>query len=243
MTLNSEMRRRKEDARRRYALEFAEAPVPGSASWGRAAERLRRMDVYRKALRVMASLDHAVSQARLNILSDRKGLLLPSPGLHKGFFLLEAEGVPLRNRKLAVRPHEMNPFGRKVPYGERLTPPVDMILTGALAVGRDGSLLGDGSGFTDLQAAILAILGWVAPDAVVVAVVDEHRIVTSVPTEETDVWANWIVTPESVLPTAFRGGIGNGNLRWDLLEPRDIKRNDALFHLRKMAASGHETGQ
>lgn len=233
MTVAAEASRLKAEARREFEARFSEVPPAGPSVWGRAAERLRRLDAYRRASCIMASLDHALSQVRLNALTDRKALLLPSPGLHKGFFLLRANEIPPAKRRLAVRPHEANPFGRRVPYDERLDPPVGLLLTGAVAVGRDGSVLGDGAGFTDLQAAILAALGWLAPEAALAVLVEEHRIVPTVPTEPTDIRASFIVTPESVMPTSFCGGIGDGRILWEKLQKKDIRRNDVLFHLYK----------
>jgi 5-formyltetrahydrofolate cyclo-ligase len=130
-----------------------------------------------------------------------------------------------------------NPFAKKLPYQGTRKIRVDLIVTDALAVGVDGSRLGDGRGFLDLQYAILDALGWLSPNVQVAAVVEEARIRDALPMEEQDIGVHWIVAPGRIVATALRGR-ASPRIFWDKLSRRDIKRNDALFFLDRSRGPG-----
>ena len=205
---------------------------PGRGSWGKAAEKLRNIKAYQTAQNVLVSPAASLLQVRLNVLTDRKRLTMATPGLQKGFVLLEPEGIPFQKRSLAVRAGQDNPFAKKLAYDVPLKRPVDLIVTDALAISRDGSLLGDGHGHLDIQFAVLATLRWLHPQVRVLAIVQEEQILPSVPAEKTDVRAHWIVTPQEVYETA-RTDPPEAEVIWDKLDMKQIRRNDALFHLYK----------
>ncbi len=207
--------------------------------WGKAAERLRRIDSYRTARTVLAPPVASLFQVRLNVLTDRKRLVMPSPGLQKGFLLVDPGRVPLKDRIQAVQPGPRNSYAAKIPYASvkgpsgdapARTTAINMIITEAVAVGMDGSCLGDGQGHLDLQYAILGTLGWVDERVQIAALVEECRVRESVPMEPTDVGIHWIVTPERVLRTSCTALPSTG-IVWSMLTRKQIKRNDALFHL------------
>jgi 5-formyltetrahydrofolate cyclo-ligase len=211
-----------------------EARESGSESkgWGKAAERLRHMEAYHIAQNAMISPAASLLQARLNILVDRKRLIMATPGLQKGFFLFEPDAVPVSKRLLAVRAPQDSPFAKKLSYDASLAHPVDLIVADALAVSPDGNLLGDGRGHLDLQLALLAALHWLHPQVQIVALVREEQILPSIPAEATDAGAHWIVTPREVYETGRRELPRNG-IVWEKLTLKQIRRNDALFHLYK----------
>ncbi len=66
------------------------------------AERLRGLDTYRAATTVFAEPVPLLHQARINLLLDGKRLVMPSPGLKQGFFLLEPFLVPFPRLPWAV---------------------------------------------------------------------------------------------------------------------------------------------
>ncbi len=223
--------------RREMLVRMEENSGWGEAGWGKAAERLRRVDAYASASTVMASPLPLLRQVRLNILTDRKFLILPTPQLQKGFGLLDPAKIPPPKRSFAVGNNPGNDFAGKIPYQGEPKVSIDLIVTDALAVGTNGTRLGDGRGFLDLQYAILEALGWLAPKVEVAAVVEEMQICEDLPMEEGDVRVHWIVTPSRVLPTSWKG-LASSRIFWEKLTPRDIKRNDALFFLNRRLNSG-----
>lgn len=207
----------------------AEHPFAGG-EWGKAAENLRRIPPYAGARTVMVSLHPALRQVCLNLLNDQKRVVLPTPGLQKGFVLLDPAVIPPRKRLPAIQMKLKDPSPAKLPYHKPLPEPVDMIVTESLAVTRDGKRMGSGEGFLDLQAAILHALGWTSPELRVVSIVQDDQLVESLPTEDTDVAVHWIVTPRQVLE-AFRGAFSSSGILWEKLENKAVRRNDALYHL------------
>ena len=215
------------------SLGLAEDTAPDLAQRsGKAAERLRRTLPYRESRRVLVSLDRALVQVRLNVLSDRKKLVIPTRAMKDGFLTVDPEeSIPPRKRLLAVQPHPGNAFARKNRHDVPLEPPIDLIITGALAVGRDGTRLGDGQGHLDLQFAILRELAWLHPQVQIMALVTENQIHASLPIEAHDIGVQWIVTPDGTIPTSLSKPLSPGVI-WERLTQRQIKRNSALFYLR-----------
>lgn len=222
---------RKDQLRTSFLSAGGRSPaLPPEGAQGKAAERLRHLPRYREAQSVMISPVSSLYQVRLNALTDRKRLVMPTPGLHKGFVVVEPGFIPPRQRHSAVQPGPENPFATRMPYRE---PPgflIDLIVTEGLMVGRDGGRLGDGSGHLDLQCAILSSLGWLHPAFEVVGLVEDCRVVPSVPMKPGDVEIHWIVTPSRMerTPATAQARIG---IQWDRLSLKQIKRNDALFFL------------
>ncbi|MGV8074497.1 MAG: 5-formyltetrahydrofolate cyclo-ligase [Syntrophobacteraceae bacterium] len=202
------------------------------ADFRKAAEKIRGLPVYRTARNVLVSPEPDLLQVRLNVLADRKYLTLPTAGLQKGFLFLDPEVVPPKKRIAVMRSNKETPYAKRVPFGEGIPHPVDLIVSGALAVGEDGSRIGDGLGHLDLQCAIVTSLGWISPDAQIVAVVEEDRIFPSVPTEDTDVGIHWIITSRE-LREAPRKEPAKSAIVWERLSMKQIRRNDALFYLHR----------
>lgn len=210
-------------------LEMRSSPI-AETEWGKIAERLRRIPPYRNSKAVFVSLERALKQIRLNVLTDGKLLVLPSGSLNKGFLRIDPVAVPTARRSLAIQPHPRNPYASKIQYTVSLSPPIDLIVTTARLVGRDGTRLGDGQGHLDLQYAILNELSWLDARVKIVAIVDECQILPSLQVDIHDVDVHWIVTPREAFPTTHPRN-SPGRIIWSRLSTRQIKRNDPLFHL------------
>jgi len=198
--------------------------------WGKAAERLRRLPCYRTARCLLIPPVQAFRQMALNALTDGKRLLLATPRLQNGFYLVDPAAVPPRKRPQAVVAHRSNPFARRVEYGLPRGPRVDLILTPSLAAARDGSRLGDGEGHLDIQAACLAELGWLQKGTRVVTVVAPFQIVPPLPMKSTDVGLHWVLTEEEAIRTGWNRPV-QVPLLWPRLDRKTVRRNDVLFYL------------
>ena len=217
----------KKELRERFPAE----ELPGEG-WGKAAERLRKIEPYRNARCIAAGIGRVLHQIRLNALGDRKLLVLPTPGLQGGFLLLDPAAIPVPRRAEAVNPEKNSRYGIKLNYDGWMGLPVDLVVTDALAVTVEGNRLGDGSGHLDIQVAVLIALGILKPDATVIAVTEERRVTEEIPMAATDVRVHWIVTPERVVRTSHAGPC-EGRIDWEKLDEKRIRRNDVLHFLHR----------
>lgn len=159
----------KESWRRHCAAAGSWSPAKG----GRLAQHLRALEAYRRAAEVFVSPSPLLKQVRINALVDGKFLLMPAPGLHQGFYLFSPFTIPFSRLPSAVTPKGMLRHGKRLATGELARLRLGLLVTEALAVDRRGYLLGDGNGFFDLAAAILATTGALAAGAAVVAAAPE----------------------------------------------------------------------
>lgn len=200
-------------------------PFPGQ---GRAAERLRALPEYKEATTVMVPPDKAQQQVRVNALMDGKRLIAASPGLRQGFFLLSRDFLRPKDWARACRSSGISRFGRPLPLEELGR--VDLMATGAVAVGFNGGRVGKGSGFFDLEYMILRELGAVKESTPVVALVDDLQVFDEVPMEDKDVAVDVIITPTKTIRIRERPRRPEG-ISWERLPERVIRRVKPLWEL------------
>src|SRR5512138_109375 len=85
---------------------------------GKIAERIRHIHAYPGARCVMVSPMPFLSQVRINVLADRKQLVLPTPGLQKGFLHIDPNRVAVKKWSYVVRSIQANQYAEKIPYGK-----------------------------------------------------------------------------------------------------------------------------
>ncbi len=166
---------------------------------GRAAERLRRLDVYRRAQVVAVMADAVLMQVRINVLSDGKQLLGITPGLKQGMVLVDPGRVAVHRRRRALAGAMLHKTGRLVRLPDQRPPKIDLMVVGALAVDSRGICLGDGRGIADLAWAILGSLGAMEESTPVAVVVADEQVVELLPSEAWDLPVTHILTPTRVL--------------------------------------------
>jgi 5-formyltetrahydrofolate cyclo-ligase len=194
------------------------------------AEYLRRQDLYREARTVFATPAALLHQMRINCLLDNKLLVMPTPGLKDGFYCITPHTVPFKQLGMAMTESGLRHFGRRLASGEN--PVIDLLLTGALAVDREGGRLGNGTGYFDLSCAILSACGWLADDHQVLAVVDRTQLVTEpLPHEPWDVTMSGVVTAEGCYRFAGQGR-KEYPIFWQQLSAGRIKKITPLWQLR-----------
>lgn len=222
------------DAFRKALLdELREDPDLYSRAGGKLAETLRRTAFYRKAACVFVSPHPLLDQTCLNILSDRKLLVLPSPQLQTGFYGLSAASIPVPQRRMALhRLGGRNSLAPKIDYKRGPEKKIELLLTAPLAAGLDGSMLGDGKGHFDLQYALLYTLKWLRSDATVAAILANERFLRPSPTDANDILAHQVVLPGRSIRTAHQS-TQEIEIIWTKLNDKQVRRNDALFFLQK----------
>jgi 5-formyltetrahydrofolate cyclo-ligase len=113
--------------------------------------------------------------------------------------------------------------------------PVDLVVTGCVAVGEDGARLGKGGGFADLEFALATAAGLIGPATLVVTTVHELQVrpAGEIPTAVHDAPVDLVVTPERVIDCRpRRGPRPTDGIRWAELTEEKIAAIPLLAALR-----------
>ncbi|RLI04710.1 5-formyltetrahydrofolate cyclo-ligase [Candidatus Bathyarchaeota archaeon] len=157
-----------------------------------AAKKVRELEVWKKAKIVVSNPDYAQKKIREYALKDGKILVMASPRLKQGYVLVKPEKVKGKETFAST-------IQGAFKYGEKISmdnlPKPDLIITGCVAVGRDGFRLGKGGGYGDRE--IKTIQEKFGPIPVVTTI-HEIQFVERVPVEENDPKVDIIVTPKRI---------------------------------------------
>jgi 5-formyltetrahydrofolate cyclo-ligase len=224
---------------------WADLDQPGIARFPKPANRIPNFVGAEAAARLLAGTDEWMAATTLKSNPDspqwpvrqcalREGkvvyMAVPRLAERDPFFLLDPEHLADDPRtassiKGAAR------SARTV--GDELEP-VDLVVTGCVAIDESGARLGKGGGFSDLELALAAQAGLVDAQTVVVTTVHERQLLAagSVPTTAHDLHVDVIVTPERVLrcPRPKRWRLPD--LRWAELTDEKIAAIPLLARMR-----------
>jgi 5-formyltetrahydrofolate cyclo-ligase len=211
----------------------AEGRIPNFVGAEAAAERLRRVPAWRGAYTVKANPDSPQWPVRQRALEDGKTLFMAVPRLaeDKPFSLLD----PARLTDSPRQASSIKGASRSaVPVDVSELEPVDLVVAGCVAVGEDGARLGKGGGFSDLELAVAAEAGLVAPATVVVTTVHELQVrpAAEIPTVDHDIHVDLVVTPDRVIECARPPGYEPPRLRWEELTDDKVAAIPLLQRLR-----------
>ncbi len=188
--------------------------IPNFADAGDAAERLTTTEQWEDADVVKANPDAPQRPVRKRALQDGKTVYMAVPRLDddKPFLRLDPETIDDHHRASTI--------GGSAELGEQVGPaavePIDLVVSGSVAVDEDGGRVGKGEGYSDLEFAILRELGLLdAPT--VVTTVHERQVVDRVPVDDHDVPIDLVVTPDRTIETAHDRERPAG-IDWDQLD-------------------------
>ena len=206
--------------------------IPNFVGAEAAARRLAETDEWRAAATVKANPDSPQWPVRTAALVDGKIVYMAVPRLAEAnpFFLLDPAQLADHPRK-ASSIKGAGRSARTVDVDE--LEPVDLVVTGCVAVDESGARLGKGGGFSDLELAVAADAGLVDEHTIVVTTVHELQVLAAgtVPTTGHDIHVDVVVTPERVLRCRRPRGWALPTLRWDDLTDEKI---DAIPLLQRM---------
>ncbi len=206
--------------------------IPNFVGAEAAAERLRTMTEWRQAATVKSNPDSPQWPVRQRALEDGKVVYMAVPRLtgDDPFFLLDPHDLADTPRK-ASSIKGASRSARTVAV-EALEP-VDLVVTGCVAVDETGARLGKGGGFSDLEYALAAAAGLIGPDTVVATTVHELQVrpAGEIPVAAHDFPLGLIVTPERVIrcPPSDRHPDA---IRWDQLTDEKVDSIPLLARLR-----------
>jgi 5-formyltetrahydrofolate cyclo-ligase len=174
--------------------------IPNFTGAEAAAQLLRGRPEWQAARTLKANPDSAQWPVRQRALEDGKTVFMAVPRLAspEPFFALDPDHLAESPRKASsIKGAERS--ARKVALAD--LSPVDLVVMGSVAASADGSRLGKGGGFADLEFALATAAGLIGPQTVCVTTVHELQLRPpgTIPLTSHDVLVDLIVTPEQVI--------------------------------------------
>lgn len=209
--------------------------IPGFVGADQAAERLAALPIWQRAQVVKCNPDTPQVPVRLRALEDGKRLYMAVPRLTRVrcFVELTAEDLCQRNVSFEAAAVAQGALmhGRLVTFEEMLR--IDLVVTGCVAVTRNGGRTGKGAGFADLELGMLREFGLVQPDTPIVTTVHPLQIVNNsrLPMQPHDSALDWIVTPREAIETHTPYPQPTG-LNWEAVRPEQFETIPVLQRLR-----------
>lgn len=185
-----------------------------------AAQRLSQLDEFRRAKVVKVNPDSPQRPVRELCLRTGKTLVMPTPRMREGFLLLD--------------PHTLDNFALRsastikgaFQYGMSVEPEnlstVDLVVAGSVAVSATGARVGKGEGYSEIEYAVLRMLGKVSESTPVATTVNTLQIVEDIPVEVFDVPVDLIVTERKLIQTHTQIPRPEGII-WGLLPESKIR--------------------
>ena len=124
-------------------------------------------------------------------------------------------------------------YGRPVYVAEMR--PVDLVISGSVAVNRRGARIGKGGGFADLEYGLAIAAGIISPDTPVASTVHPMQVLDEeLPYTRHDVFLDYVATPDEMIqcPGSMPRPAG---IYWDDLSPAKIRQIPLLKKLRETA--------
>lgn len=205
--------------------------IPNFVGAEAAAERLRSRPEWQRSATVKSNPDSPQWPVRQRALEDGKVVYMAVPRLAEDdpFFLLDPDHLADTPRK-ASSIKGASRSARTVQVDELA--PVDLVVTGCVAVDEDGARLGKGGGFSDLEYALAWEAGLIGPATVVVTTVHELQVRATgeIPQTGHDFPLDLIVTPDRVIECPTRDRTP-ATIHWDELTDDKIAAIPLLARL------------
>lgn len=201
--------------------------IPNFVAAQEAAQRLFAHPLFRTARRIKINPDAPQRYLRILALEHAITLYVPTPRLRGGFRCFDPALIPADQIQSAASLTKGARWAQDVAVTD--LPPLDLIVTGSVAVTRAGKRCGKGHGYADLEYAILRELGH--PPAPVVTTVHDLQIVHDFPTEAHDLPVSVIATPTTSIDVPEPPPPPTG-IDWTRLSAADLAAMPILRELR-----------
>ena len=206
--------------------------IPNFIGAEKAASRLLNLREYIDARVIKVSPDSPQRYVRYRCLLDGKILIMPTPRLRMGFMILDPSKIPRRMLERASTIRGAFRYGRIIDPEE--IPKVDLIVTGSVAVSRDGIRIGKGGGYGELEYAILREFGKVGEDTPIMTNVHDIQVYERLPSDPYDLTMDYIATPTDLIRVKRRRNRPKGIL-WSLLDEKKLNEIPLLRRLREVS--------
>lgn len=174
----------------RFPLPLA-GRIPNFEGSEKAAELLKSLLEWKRAKIVVANPDFPQQKVRELALKEGKTLIMASPRLKKGYLKIGPEKVKGNEEKAST-------IAGAFKYGEKLKelPKPDLIITGCVAVDREGWRLGKGGGYGDKE---IKTFQEKFGKILVLTTIHDLQIVEKVPHQNFDTRVDFAITPTKIL--------------------------------------------
>ena len=195
-----------------------------------AAGLVEELEAWQNAKVVKSNPDKAQRPLRQLALEQGKIVYMAVPRLRKEqcFVELDPALLPIPPDKASTISGASR-YGRPVYVAEMR--PVDLVISGSVAVNRQGVRIGKGGGFADLEYGLAVAAGIVQPGTPVVSTVHPMQVLDEdLPMTHHDVPLNYVVTPEEIITCPGGLPLPKG-IYWEDLDRRKINQIPLLKKL------------
>jgi 5-formyltetrahydrofolate cyclo-ligase len=195
-----------------------------------AARLVFELPTWQQARAIKSNPDRPQRPLRQRALEEGKVLYMAVPRLRSEQCFVELDPATL-NASPAQASTITGAFryGRLV-YFEEMRP-VDLVVSGSVAVNRQGTRIGKGGGFADLEYGLAAATGVVQPDTPVITTVHSLQVLDQeLPWTQHDVPLDFVATPDEVIQCPEGLPKPNG-IYWDDLDQWKIAKIPLLKKL------------
>lgn len=205
--------------------------IPNFAGAKEAAERLTQMDAWKNTRVIKSNPDSPQRPVRRRALAAGKTVYMAVPRLREEKCFLRLDPAEIKEIDRATT------ISGSAEVGEQIGPddlePIDLIVSGSVAVNDRGARVGKGEGFSDLEFAILEEFGLVDDNTTTVTTVHERQVVDDAPAPAPhDVPLDLVVTPERTVRTDTPHDRPAG-LDWSQLDDERVAEIPVLDRLRE----------
>ena len=194
--------------------------IPNFMGAEHAAERLTRLPEWQDARVIKVNPDDAQMPVRRRALQEGKHVYVAVPRLELEypFVQLDPEQPGERMRTgIAMRLSEMRP--------------VDLVVSGSLAVNRNGARVGKGAGYTDIELGLLMDAGLIDGNTPVASTVHDLQVMDEeLPRCSFDFELSIIVTPTTVI--RVENPSPSPGIVWSEIDPKQVAAIPVLGQLR-----------
>jgi len=193
------------------------------------ANKVKQLKEFKLAKTIKVNPSLAQMLLRSKVLMSGKTLLVPCPSLEEDFFYLlnkERLNVPWSKAKRAMTKKGAKTLGEPLFDDWTQVPIVDLFVVGSVAVSVDGTRLGKGCGYAELEWAILCKLGKVTEDTKVLTTVHDRQLVSELSAScscEFDLPVDIIVTPTRTIRVRNGQPKPTCGILWDKVSPEDLE--------------------
>lgn len=168
--------------------------IPDFYGAAAAAQRVFALAVWQQARVVKSNPDKAQRPLRQQALAEGKLLYMAVPRLQQEHCFVELDPAALR-----CTPAQAATIGGAFRYGRPVVVaemrPVDLVVSGSVAVNRQGIRIGKGGGYADLEYGLAVAAGIVGPDTPVLTTVHPMQVLAEpLPRTDHDVPLDYAVT-------------------------------------------------
>lgn len=170
--------------------------IPSFIGADHAAERLNDLESWQRSRVVKVNPDRAQLPARLAAMRQGKLVYMAVPKIAtvKPFYALDPATIDL---SAADSKHAKN---LAPTIGLDDMRPVDFIICGSVAVNHDGTRIGKGAGYTDIEVALLTEAGLIDANTTIITTVHQLQVIDeAIPETEHDFSVDYILTPDETI--------------------------------------------